>query len=243
MADGAGASGLADREATMRAEDALAALRAQGDPARAAEMAAYHKADREYLGLSNAVTGALATEWRKAAADQAALVELARGLWDSDVFEARVAAGKLFVQARMRPDDALAWGWIESVVPAFDSWAIADAVAQGGQKRVAQVPERMDVLVEWTRSEHLWTRRAAFVFALPFCKARHPSAVERAARARVFEWAERLADDHEWFIQKAIGWWLRDLSKRDAEAVRGWLDAHGERLKPFARKEASRYLR
>ncbi len=227
----------------MNADDALAALRAQADPARAAEMAAYHKAEREYLGLSNAVTGELATAWRKDAADQATLVSLAEGLWASDVFEARVAAGKLFLQARMRPDDLLAWRWIESVVPQFDSWAIADAVAQGGQKRVMQVPERLDVLEQWTASDHMWTRRAAFVFALPFCKSRHPNEVEQAARVRVFRWAERLAEDHEWFIQKAIAWWIRDLSKRDPEAVQGWLDVNGARLKPFARKEAARHLR
>jgi 3-methyladenine DNA glycosylase AlkD len=226
----------------MTPEVALTALRAEADPARAAEMAAYHKADRDYLGLSNAVTGALATQWRKGAADQAALVALAQGLWDSDIFEARVAAGKLFVQAKMRPDDALAWRWIESVVPEFDTWAIADAVAQGGQKRIVQVPERLDVLERWTASDHLWTRRAAFVFALPFCKARHPSAVESAARARVFAWAERLAEDPEWFIQKAIAWWMRELSKHDPDAVRAWLDTHGARLKPFARREAARHL-
>ncbi|MEJ6389382.1 DNA alkylation repair protein [Gymnodinialimonas ulvae] len=226
----------------MTPDAALAALRAEADPARAIEMAAYHKAPREYLGLSNAVTGALATEWRKGAVDQAALVALAQGLWDSDIFEARVAAGKMFVQARMRPNDALAWDWIEGVVPQFDSWAIADAVAQGGQKRVVQVPQRLDVLEEWTASPHLWTRRAAFVFALPFCKARHPSGVEAAARGRVMGWAERLAEDPEWFIQKAIGWWLRDLSKHDPEAVRSWLETHGARLKPFARKEAARHL-
>ncbi len=226
----------------MTPEAALDALRAKADPVRAGEMAAYHKADREYLGLSNALTGGLATQWRKAAHDQAALVALAQGLWDSDIFEARVAAGKLFVQARMRPDDAAAWAWIESVVPQFDSWAIADAVAQGGQKRVVQDPERLDVLETWTRSEQMWTRRAAFVFALPFCKARHPNEIEQAARIRVFGWAQLLAEDHEWFIQKAIAWWLRDLSKRDPEAVRRWLEQNGPRLKPFARKEAARYL-
>jgi 3-methyladenine DNA glycosylase AlkD len=224
------------------ADGALAALRAHADPARAEGMAAYHKADRVYLGLSNAITGALATDWRRAAHDQAALVTLAQGLWESDVFEARVAAGKLFLQARMRPDDKAAWDWIASVVPDFDSWAIADAVAQGGQKRLVQDPARLDILEGWTMSEHLWTRRAAFVFTLHFTKSRHPSDVEQAARTRVLHWAERLADDPEWFIQKAIAWWLRDLSKHAPETTRDWLTAHGSRLKPFAAKEAARHL-
>ncbi|MBY4892981.1 DNA alkylation repair protein [Rhodobacteraceae bacterium N5(2021)] len=226
----------------MNVDDALAALRAHADPEKAAGMASYHKADREYLGLSNAITGDLATQWRKDAADQAALVALAQGLWDTDIFEARIAAGKLFLQARMRPDDTLAWGWITSVVPQFDSWAIADAVAQSAQKRLVQDPSRLDLLEEWTQAEHLWTRRAAFVFTLSFVKSRHPSATEKAARDRVLNWAAALAQDPEWFIQKAIAWWLRDLSKRDQDAARIWLEHNGDRLKPFAAKEAARYL-
>lgn len=224
-------------------EAALDVLRGHADADRAAAMAAYHKADRVYLGLSNKVTGALATEWRRDAPDQAALVALAQGLWASDVFEARITAGKLFVQARMRPDDALAWTWIASVVQQFDSWAIADAVAQGGQKRIVQDPSRLDALEAWIGSDHLWTRRAAFVFTLPFAKGRHPSATEQAARRCVLHWAETLADDREWFIQKAIAWWLRDLSRHDPTATREWLVAHGRRLKPFAAREAARHLR
>lgn len=226
----------------MTPADAIATLRAHADPEKAAGMAAYHKADRDYLGLSNAVTGELATQWRKDAPDPESLTTLAQGLWESDIFEARVAAGKLFVQARMRPDDTQAWAWITSVVPQFDSWAIADAVAQGGQKRMVQDPTRLDLLEDWIASDHLWTRRAAFVFTLPFLKSRHPSAPEQAARTRVLGWAETLAEDPEWFIQKAIAWWLRDLSKRDQNAARVWLEVHGPRLKPFAAKEAARYL-
>lgn len=67
-----------------------------------------------------------------------------------------------------------------------------------------------------------------------------PSPRDLARRERVLGWLERLADDREWFIQKAIGWWLRDLSKHDPQRVRDWLGAHGARLKPFARREAGR---
>jgi 3-methyladenine DNA glycosylase AlkD len=216
-------------------------LQAKADSARAAQMRAYHKIDRPYLGLSNGDVTAMATDWRKSC-DMDALVALAQVLWHSNIYEARIAAGKLFVQARMRPDDHAAWACITGFVPEFDSWAIADAVAQGGQKRLIQDPTRLDQIEGWTRSNHLWTKRAALVFTLPFCKSRHPSAVETAARARILDWCSAYADDTEWFIQKAVAWWLRDLSKRDAEAVRAWLDAHGARLKPFARKEAAKYL-
>lgn len=225
----------------MSPEAALAALRAHADADRAAQMRTYHKIDRPYLGLSNAVTGALATDWRKST-DLPARITLAQGLWDSNIFEARIAAGKLFIQARMKPDDTLAWDWITSVVPEFDSWAIADAVAQSGQKRLVQDPARLDLLETWTQSPHLWTRRAALVFALPLCKSRHPSAIEIQARARILTWCAGLCQDPEWFIQKAVAWWLRDLSKRAPDQVANFLDSPNCALKPWAMREARKYL-
>jgi 3-methyladenine DNA glycosylase AlkD len=225
----------------MTAEEALAALRAQAEPERAAQMQAYHKVDRVYLGLSNATVTELATGWRHAL-DLAARVDLARGLWASDVYEARIAAAKLFLQARIRPDDGPAWACLTGFVPDLDSWAIADAVAQAGAKRVVARPDRLDEIEGWTRSERMWTRRAALVFTLPFTRARHPSAVETAARDRILGWCAGYADDREWFIQKAVAWWVRDLSKKDPERAIDWLAEHGDRLKPWARKEAARHL-
>lgn len=225
----------------MSPEAALEALRAEADPDRAIQMQAYHKVQRPYLGLSNATTGALANEWRKAT-DLTGRITLAQGLWDSNIFEARIAAGKLFIQARMKPDDTPAWDWITTVVPQFDSWAIADAVAQSGQKRLIQDPTRLDTLAAWTQSEHLWTRRAALVFALPFCKSRHPSTIESQARSRILTWVATLSQDREWFIQKACAWWLRDLSKRAPDQVQTFLAGPDNALKPWAVKEAARHL-
>ncbi len=225
----------------MTPEAALGRLRALADPDRAAQMRTYHKVDREYLGLSNAVSGALAAEWRKSH-DLPGLVTLAKGLWASNIFEARVAAGKLFIQARIKPDDTPAWDCITGFLPELDSWAIADAVAMGGQKRLIQDPTRLDQVETWTRSNHLWTKRAALVFTLAFCKSRHPKPVEIAARERILGWCASYVADPEWFIQKAVAWWLRDLSKRDPDTVRAFLDAHGAQMKPFARKDAARLL-
>lgn len=225
----------------MTPEAALAALRSRGDADRATQMRAYHKIDRPYLGLSNGAVTELATAWRQdlSLPDR---VALARGLWESDVYEARIAAAKLFLQARIRPDDGPAWSCLAGFVPDFDSWAIADAVAQAGAKRLVAEPARLDTVEGWTTSDHMWTRRAALVFTLPFTKARHPGAVEAAARDRILGWCAGYATDPDWFIQKAVAWWLRDLSKREPARVAAWLDTHGGALKPFARREAARHL-
>ncbi len=222
-------------------EPYLAALEEEADPARAEGMRAYHKVERRYLGLSNPQIDALAKEWRRALTVEAR-VALAAALWETDIYEARLAAAKLLTQARLRPD-AAAWELIASWVPSFDSWAIADHACMAGQKRLVADPARLDRVAGWVASEHLWTRRAALVITLPWTKQNHPKADELAARDRILGWAAEMVPDRRWFIQKAIAWWLRDLSRHDPARTEAFIAAHGGEMKPFAVKEALRHLR
>jgi 3-methyladenine DNA glycosylase AlkD len=88
----------------------------------------------------------------------------------------------------------------------------------------------------------MWTRRAALVMTLPWTRFVHPKPADVAIRERVLGWAAGYVPDRDWFIQNAIAWWLRDLSKRDPDRVRRFLEEHGAAMKPFAAKEAARYL-
>lgn len=221
--------------------EALAALESKADPARAEGMAAYHKAPRRYLGLHVPDIEALVAQWREGATLENRLA-LASALWDSDVHEARIAAAKLLTQARIRPDDEPVWRLVASWVPTFDAWAVADHASKAGERRLTADPTRLSEVEDWVGSDHMWTRRAALVMTLPWTRDRFPKPADLAIRERVLGWCEALAPDRDWFIQKAIAWWLRDLSKKDPDRVRAWLDAHGARLKPFARKEAARHL-
>ncbi len=225
----------------MTPDEALAAIRAHADPERAAQARAYHKADRVHLGVPNPVLNDLTRDWRKML-DGPARVELADALWRTDIFEARLAAAKLLTTARIRPDDGPAWDLIRGWVPDFDSWAIADHACLAGQRRLSQNPRRLDQVEPWTRSDHMWTRRAALVITLPWTRQRHPGPADLAIRDRVLGWAAGYVPDRDWFIQKAVAWWLRDLSKHDPARVEAFLVRHGEALKPFARREAAKYL-
>ena len=225
----------------MGAADRLAELEALADPAKAGEMAAYHKAPRRYLGVAAPAIDALVAGWRQEAT-VAERVALARGLWASDVHEARIAAAKLLTQARIRQDEPLVWGGFLAWVPDFDAWAIADHACKAGERRLVADPSRLDLVEGWTRDPNMWVRRAALVATLPWSRLTHPSADEVAARERILGWAEALVPDREWFIQKAVAWWLRSLSIHDPARVRAFVDGPGRALKPFARREALRRL-
>ena len=220
----------------MTPQAAIDALKRYSQPGKALQMAAYHKSGREFLGVANPMIDAQVKDWRKDLSLEAR-IGLADGLWQSNIFEGRIAATKLLTQARIRPDDAV-WELITSWLPDFDGWALADHACTAGRKRLQANPARIEQVESWTRSEHMWTRRAALVITLPWTKQNHPKPADLEIRDRVLGWAAGYADDHDWFIQKAIAWWLRDLSKHDPDKTRDFIETHGKRLKPFARKIA-----
>ncbi|WP_170340365.1 DNA alkylation repair protein [Ruegeria arenilitoris] len=216
-------------------------IKAHADPDRAAQMAAYHKVDRPYLGVPNPVLNDLTKSWRQQM-DVDARVALADQLWQTNIHEARLAAAKLLTQARIRPDQAV-WDLLQSWLSDFDAWAVADHASMAMQKRLWADPSRLDQVEGWTTSDHMWTRRAALVATLPWTKQNHPKPEDLQRRDRILGWAAKYVPDRDWFIQKAVAWWLRDLSKHDPDRVRAFLAAHGDAMKPFARKEAGKYLK
>ena len=224
----------------MTPADAISQLTALADPARAAEAAAYHKAPRRYLGIAVPVLTALATSWR-ADLDTQGRVALAHHLWQTDIHEARIAAAKLLTQARI-PDDTEVWHLIAAWAPTFDAWAMADHACDAGARRLIADPTRLDLVETWTTHPNMWTRRAALVMTLPWTKQNFPKPADLAIRDRILTWAATLATDRDWFIQKAVAWWLRDLSRHDPARARAYLDGPGTALKPWAQKEARKYL-
>ncbi|WP_456388606.1 DNA alkylation repair protein [Profundibacter sp.] len=224
----------------MTPQDAINALRNHAVEGKALQMAAYHKSARPFLGVANPMIDAEVKQWR-GDLDIDGRIQLADGLWKSNIHEARIAATKLLTQARIRPDDAV-WELIKSWVPDFDAWAIADHACTAGRKRLEADPDRIEEVELWTKSPHMWTRRAALVITLPWTKQNHPKAQDMEIRDRVLGWAAGYVDDKNWFIQKSISWWLRDLSKHDPDRTRAFLATYGARMKPFARKDAAKNL-
>lgn len=215
-------------------------IKAHADAERAAGMAAHHKMSRVYIGVSNPILNDLTKTWRQEL-DVASRVKLSGLLWKTDIYEARLAATKLLLQARMRPDDA-AWDMIQSWLPDFDHSEIADHACLAGQKRLIADTTRLDDVESWITSDHMWTRRAALVITLPWTKQNFPKPNELECRDRVLGWIATLAPDHNSFIQKVIAGWLSELSKHDAPRVTAFLDEYGDALKPYTRKEIAHHM-
>ena len=97
-----------------------------------------------------------------------------------------------------------------------------------------------DQLIEWTRSEELWVRRAGIVAFVNL--AREGEAALPGLTERLLAGARRNAGDKRRFAQTSVGWVLRELSTSEPEAVRRFLAERGEQLSAEARRAASAKL-
>ncbi len=210
-----------------------AALCAAGSPERAVQEKRYQKSSWDHWGVALPQMDAMIRDTtRDLAGDE--LIALAERLWREPVWDLKIVAGRLLTGKNVAADASL-WRFVTTRMPDLDGWAVADNLASVASRCLIADEKQLDEVERWVESPHLWTRRAALVFALPWAKQpRDPE--------RMLGWAARPTSDREWFIQKAIGWWLRELSKRDPARVRAFLAEHGAAMKPFARREATKYL-
>jgi 3-methyladenine DNA glycosylase AlkD len=225
---------MPDTTVTSPETPLLQVLRVSGDAKRAEWEKAYQKSRWEHWGVA---LPAMDAAIKQALGDltQRQALDLCARLWREPVWDLKIVAGRILARKGIEPN-AEAWEFVTERLPDLDGWAVADNLANVAWRCLIEDERRLDAVEAWIESPHLWTRRAALVFTLPWAKGdRDPE--------RMLGWAARLAEDHEWFIQKAVGWWLRELSKRDPERVRRFLEEHEWTLTSVAKREATRYLK
>jgi 3-methyladenine DNA glycosylase AlkD len=99
----------------------------------------------------------------------------------------------------------------------INNWDLVDSSAPGivGAHLMTKGRQTLDVMA---RSMNVWERRIAIIATHHFIKRGEYRDTVRVA-------SMLLADEHD-LIQKATGWMLRELGKRDAATLHGFLDAH-----------------
>jgi len=212
----------------------LTRLRELASPERAAQEKRYQKFRWGHWGVSLPNMDRAIRE-HLAGADEDELLALCERLWREPVWDLKIVAGRVLGGKAVAPDERV-WRFIFERMPELDGWAVEDNLQSAASRCLLADPRRLDVVETWVENPHLWTRRASLVFTLPWTKpGRDPE--------RTLGWAARLLRDREWFIQKAIGWQLRSLSKTSPERVRAFLRAHEGAVKGVALREATKYLK
>ena len=90
------------------------------------------------------------------------------------------------------------------------------------------------ILMEWSLDENIWLRRIAIDHQLLRKEKTNTELLEKILKNNLGQ--------AEFFINKAIGWALRDYSKTNPEWVRNFIEENRENMAKLSIKEASKYL-
>lgn len=220
-------------ESSANIDSFLKELKQLRNPERAIANQRYHKSNREHWGISVPECDKLVRAISKGLNDSELLL-FATDLWESNIFDAMICATKILTLSRIKPS-IVVWNKILQFLKQVDGWALEDSLARVAGNCILFNTSLLDEVENWTKHPNFWMRRAALVYTLPFAKrGRNPD--------KMLQWASSYASDSEWFIQKAIGWWLRVLGEHNPERVSLFLTLHWEKLKGVAKKEAIRKL-
>ncbi len=115
-------------------------------------------------------------------------------------------------------------------------WDLVDDIAANliGAVVRADLELMRPVLERWLNGDDLWLRRTVIICQL---KSKADTDTEL-----LFDACDRTAHEIDFFIRKAIGWALRQHSKTDPDAVRGFIDRHLDDLSGLSLREATKYL-
>ncbi|GEB77165.1 DNA alkylation repair protein [Sporolactobacillus inulinus] len=154
-------------------------------------------------------------------------------LWNQPNRECHYAALDLLVRLKKRLNGTHL-PLFEWMITTKSWWDTVDCIApQCCGPLFAREPQLIQRYSErWVVSDHLWLRRAALLFQLKF--------KEQTDEALLFRYILLNADSDEFFIQKAIGWALREYAKTAPDTVRRFIQEHP--LKPLSKRESLKWL-
>lgn len=182
------------------------------------------------------------------ALDHDRLHELVQQLWDSPadrpVHERRLAAALLLTVRTdlLKVEDAELW---ERLIRQSRTWALVDVLAGDaigpaldrlGARAYGSGAPITDLLDRWSINEDFWLRRSALLVHL------RPLVAGGGNWERFARYADAMLDEREFFIRKAIGWVLRDTSRRRPDLVFDWILPRAERASGVTLREALKYL-
>ena len=113
-------------------------------------------------------------------------------------------------------------------------WDTVDLLAKVVGSLVLRIEGYDQIMLEWSKDSNIWLRRVAILHQLSF--------KEKVDEIILDKILVNNLGDSEFFINKAIGWALRDYSKSNPEWVTKFIEKNRENMANLSLREASKYL-
>ncbi|MBU2019566.1 MAG: DNA alkylation repair protein [Bacteroidetes bacterium] len=200
-------------------EPLLHELQILANPIKALQFESYMKNKFPFFGIYQPIRKEAQkkyiNEWKRLPAFNK--WEVVFSLWEIEEREAQYVALdvlKTFSKKEILESDI---ELIERLILSKPWWDTVDLIASYSVGQYFLLfPEKQNFYLEkWTQSNHLWLQRTTLIFQLKYKQQTNFEVLK--------EQIDHLKKIDEFFIQKAIGWSLREYSKTKPEVVRRYL--------------------
>lgn len=180
------------------------------------------------------------------------VLTLVKLLWQQPSFEERMLALDILVlhKDKLTPADL---PLLETLMRASKGWALLDNfIIQVMPHLLSEYPQTYNVLKKWIKDDDFWVRRSALLSQLLFFRQGKGGDkdlfFQMAADQLDESWIDKLYKDKlqnkraKFFIRKAIGWTLREMSRKHPQTVVDFVKKYQHQMSGLTRREATRKL-
>ncbi len=181
------------------------------------EIPAKFKSLQDYIGTKYNLLGISSATMRQLSKQgfgfSALPIEIRLQIWDeiwqnSNSYEV-LSQAELFIEyhiKKIKPE--VLWPVLQTWVKRIDNWAHSDSLSSFYSKIFLAFPQEIyGQLMSWSDSDNLWERRQSLVVVA--CIMRNKKALLSFEES--IDSIEKLMMDKEYFVQKGIGWALREI--------------------------------
>ncbi|KAB2333125.1 DNA alkylation repair protein [Cytobacillus depressus] len=205
------------------------------DEEKAVPMENYMKNHFRFLGIKSPERKALMKQFfqESGVLKQEFQPDFVTALWDKEEREYQYAAMD-YLERFLKKLDRQYLPLIEQLIQTRPWWDTVDLLASKAVGAIAaKNPEVIAESIEgWAYGDHLWLRRTAILFQLKY--------KEKTDEDLLYRYIRQNKEDKEFFIQKAIGWALREYSKTNPDSVKSFIESTS--LPSLSVREGSKYI-
>ena len=217
-------------------EDLVSFLNGYANASRAFDMKKYMRDQFEYMGISSPIRKEIFRKFinENGFPEKAELESVCKELFNRKERELHYFALEI-VYLNKRKFTETDIKLFEFMIVTASWWDTVDFIAPNIiGKFFKMYPEMIhEVTTNWMKSGNIWLQRACLLFQLKYKQS--------IDTALLYSFIEELKSSKEFFIQKSIGWILREYSKTNPAEVLRFVES--TELKPLSRREALKILR
>jgi 3-methyladenine DNA glycosylase AlkD len=217
----------------MQETEVIDLLHQHADTQTGIEMSAYMKNRFPFLGIHKPERAKLTRDFLRAMKPVVRDWALVHRIWELPQREFQYLAIDV-VRVWKDQLDCQDLAEIQQLAVTKSWWDTVDALDAVVGAIALNHPQAVETVLAWSTADSIWLRRLAIDHQLQRKEHTDTALLDRIIINNL--------GSHEFFINKAIGWALRDYSKTNRDWVRRFIEDHRAELSPLSIREASRYI-